>query len=95
MRRAAKADRNQPEVTAALRAAGWTVRPTHMVGQGYPDLNAAKHGVNLLVEVKMPGEKLSDDERKFHGSWDGPILIVYGGQDAVDKAALFVNGAHR
>lgn len=86
MRRAAKVDRNQPAITAALRAAGWTVKPLHAVGQGFPDLAVAKTGVNLLVEVKMPGEKLTPDEIEFHAAWPGPIIIAYDEQDAIEKA---------
>lgn len=86
MRRAAKVDRNQSEVVAALRAAGWVVRPTHRLGQGFPDLCASRRRVNLLVEVKMPGEGLTPDEKIFHDEWCGPLIVVYSGQDAVDKA---------
>ena len=85
MRRRAKVDRNQPEVTAALRAAGWKVRPLHMVGEGWPDLCAAQDDINVLVEVKMPGEKLTPAEEKFWAEWPGPKEIAYSGQDAVDK----------
>lgn len=84
-RYAAKADRNQPEVTAALRAAGWSVYHTHTVGRGYPDLAVAKDGWSAHVEVKMPGEKLTDDEQTFHRTWQGPLVIAYSGQDAIDK----------
>jgi Holliday junction resolvase len=86
MRRRAKVDRNQPAITAALRAAGWAVKPLHMVGQGFPDLLAGKGGVNALVEIKMPGEKLTPDEVEFHATWPGPVIIAYDEQDAIEKA---------
>lgn len=86
MRRRAKVDRNQPAITAALRAAGWVVKPLHAVGQGFPDLLAAKSRINVLVEVKMPGEKLTPDETEFHAAWPGPIIIAYDEQDAIEKA---------
>lgn len=84
-RRAAKTDRNQKPIVAALRAAGWVVRPLHMVGDGWPDLAVAKHGLNVLVECKMPKEKLTPDEAEFWETWPGPKVIVYDEQDAVDK----------
>lgn len=86
MRRRAKVDRNQKVITAALRAAGWKVRPLHMVGGGWPDLAAAKPGMNVLVECKMPGEKLTPDEAKFWDEWPGPKMIAYDEQDAIEKA---------
>lgn len=87
MRRAAKVDGNQRTVVEALRRAGWTVRHTHMIGKGWPDVVAAKERLNLLVEIKMPGEKLTPDEAEFWQTWPGPKVIVYSEQDAVDKAA--------
>lgn len=91
MRRAAKVDGNQKAITEALRRAGWAVKPTHMIGQGWPDLVTARDTItgpiNLLVECKMPGEKLTPDEQEFWDWWPGPKEIVYGPQDAVDKAA--------
>lgn len=87
MRRRAKVDLNQPQIVAALRAAGWKVRHTHTIGQGFPDLCASVDGLNVLVEVKMPGEKLTPDEAVFWEEWPGPKEIVYGEQDAIDKLA--------
>ena len=95
MRRAAKVDRNQPLVVEALRKAGWTVRHTHMIGKGWPDVVAAKQHINLLVEIKMPGEKLTPDEAAFWNQWPGPKIIAYSEQDAVDKAAQLHTGGWR
>jgi hypothetical protein len=82
----AKVDRNQPPIVKALRTAGWKVRHTHTIGEGWPDVVIAKPDVNVLVEIKMPGEKLTPDEAEFHATWPGPIIIVYSEQDAVEKA---------
>jgi len=86
----AKADRNQPQVVKALRAAGWAVRHTHTIGQGWPDLVVAKQGVTAVVEIKMPGEKLTDAEVEFFETWPGAKMIVYDEQDAVDKAGALL-----
>ena len=85
MRRRAKVDRNQPQIVATLRAAGWAVWHTHTLGRGWPDLCVAKPDVNVLVEIKMPGEKLTPDEVVFHAEWPGPVVVVYDEQDAIDK----------
>lgn len=82
MRRAAKIDRNQPEIVAALRAMNAKVYPMHMVGGGFPDLLVCYEGMTLLMEVKdgsrPPSERqLTPDQREFHGSWvGGPLSIV-------------------
>ncbi len=52
MRRAANVDRNQPEIVAALRAAGATVEYLHAVGGGCPDLLVGYRGANYVLEVK-------------------------------------------
>lgn len=81
MRRAAKTDRNQIEIVRALRQAGASVQPLHMVGEGVPDLLVGFRGVNLVMEVKdgmLPPsrQKLTQDERGWHDSWRGQKSIV-------------------
>ena len=76
MRIAAKADKNQVEIVNALRAAGATVQHLHTVGRGCPDLLVGFRGVNYLMEVKMPGKKLTLDERKWMIGWKGDIHVV-------------------
>ena len=43
-------DANQPEIVAALRAAGATVQHLHEVGQGCPDILAGFRGRNYLID---------------------------------------------
>lgn len=83
MRRAAKVDRNQAEIVAALRGVGASVQPIHRVGQGVPDLLVGRGGANYLLEVKMPKEKLTPDELEWHLSWRGQVAVVYGIEDAL------------
>lgn len=75
MTRIRKVDLNQAEIVRGLRALGYTVRHTHTIGQGFPDLVIGKHGHNLLVEVKQPGEKLTADEIEFFNTWQGSVII--------------------
>ncbi len=92
----ARADANQPEVVQKLRKAGYSVQHLHTIGQGCPDLLAAKDGINVLLEVKQPGKDLTLDERIWHEKWQGLVLIVYGGDDAVLKLTQeFEALAHR
>lgn len=88
MRRAAKVDRNQAEIVAALRAIGCSVQPLHGVGHGCPDLLVAKHGRNVCIEVKdgnrPPSERqLTDDQIDWHASWKGPVFIVSNVEEAL------------
>jgi len=93
MRRAAKIDRNQPEIVAALRKAGATVEILSAVGKGCPDLLVGFRGVNTLIEVKdwqasAKDRTLNDNQVEWHGGWKGQVAKV----ETVD-AALAVIGA--
>jgi hypothetical protein len=88
MRRAAKIDRNQPEIVKALRGIGCTVAITSAVGQGFPDLVVAKARRNWLLEVKdgnLPpsARELTPDQLIFHTSWVGQIDVVTSAAEAV------------
>lgn len=87
-RTAARIDSNQPEIVQALRRVGASVAPTHMVGQGYPDLTVGFRGENFLLEVKDGAKakskrQLTDDEREWHLTWQGDVRIVESVQDAL------------
>lgn len=92
MKYAAKADRNQPEIVAALRGIGAKVVPTHTVGQGFPDLVVAYRGRTFLIEVKdgekIPSKrKLTPDQEKFHAAWTGELHVVETAEQALAVAA--------
>ena len=72
-----KVDLNQKEIVRGLRAMGYSVRHTHTVGKGFPDLAIGKFGVNLLVEVKREGEPLTLDEKEFFDAWQGYAIVGY------------------
>jgi Holliday junction resolvase len=84
MRRAAQEDANQKQIVRELRAAGFTVRHTHTIGKGFPDLVVGKNGMNLLVEVKRAGKTLTADEREFFETWQGHVIIATCAEDVVD-----------
>lgn len=80
--RAAKIDRNQPEIVAALRKVGATVQSLAGVGVGCPDLLCGFRGATFLLEVK-DGEKapsareLTPDQIEWHINWrGGPCQVV-------------------
>lgn len=87
MRRAAKVDRNQPEIVAALRDVGASVQPLHSVGKGCPDLLVGFRGANYLLEVKdgrlAPSDrKLTAAQAEWHPAWRGHATVV----KSVDEA---------
>jgi hypothetical protein len=93
MRRAAKVDRNQSEIVAALRGIGATVQPLHAVGQGCPDLLVGWRGQNFLIEVKdwqaaKSDRVLTDRQQEWHGGWKGSVFVV----ETVDAAIAVVTG---
>lgn len=86
-RRAAKIDRNQPEIVKALRGAGATVQHLHTVGKGCPDILVGHRGNNILMEIKdgslSPSRRrLTDDEAEWHNAWCGQVVTVH----TVDEA---------
>lgn len=97
-RQAAKRDANEPEIIAALKAAGCSVQ--QLSGKGIPDLlvgmteyyeltcpdgtvNFDRRIVNLLMEVKAPKAKLTEDQATWHSEWRGQVVIVRSIEDAL------------
>jgi hypothetical protein len=91
-----RADANQGEIVDGLRAAFCSVAITNQVGDGFSDLVVAHPSacrrcggvshVNTLVEVKVPGGRLSESQVKFHASWRGPIVVVQTMDEALRLA---------
>lgn len=84
-----RVDRNHWEICAALRELGWAVFSTASVGNGFPDLVAARRGVLKLIEVKdgtkpASARKLTDDEAIYHAMMAAagcPVVIVESLED--------------
>ncbi len=83
MRRAARVDGNQAEIVQALRRVGASVQLLHQLGQGCPDLLVGFRERNYLLEVKRPGEKLTDDERRWFHLWRGCCEVVHSVEEAL------------
>lgn len=85
--RAAKIDRNQPEIVKALRAVGVSVQHLHQVGAGCPDLLCAANQNVFLIEVKdgtkaPSAQRLTPDQITWHAAWEAPVHIC----NSVDAA---------
>ena len=84
--RAAKIDKNQPDIVKAFRAMGASVHILSTVGDGFPDLAIGIRGKTFLVEVKTEEGKLTKDQVKWHDEWKGQKVIIRG----VDEAIAFL-----
>lgn len=95
MRRAAKVDRNQPEIVQALRKAGCFVQTLAAVGQGVPDLMWSRSGRMGLIEVKdgakpRSARLLTPEQSVWHMQWLGPPVRVV---ETVEQALEAINEA--
>ena len=84
MRRAAKVDANHGEIVKALRSMGVSVQSLANIGQGCPDLLAAKGSRAWLIEVKGLKGKLTPDQEEFISKWRGVVHIVRTVDDVVN-----------
>lgn len=84
-RLAARADRNQAEIVAALRDAGATVQHLHTLGRGCPDILVGYRGVNYLLEIKAGRGKATPDEAAWLQAWRGRAAIVSSVQAALEE----------
>ena len=78
-----KVDANQAEIVDALLAAGYRLQTLATVGNGTPDLLASKGGIMWLLECKMPGEKVSDLQKKWAATWAAPVYVVHDPAEAL------------
>lgn len=88
MRYAARADRNQPEIVAAMRAIGAVVQPLHTVGSGVPDVLVSYKNRTLVMEIKDPTKPKADRQLtpaqvKWHAMWTGEKHVVETAEQAV------------
>lgn len=103
MRRAAKVDRNQPQIVEALQKIGATVQHLHQVGKGCPDLLVGFRRQTFLLEVKPSeadirkgGGKMdsrlmapNELETMWHRIWQGlPVAVVHNIDEALEAIGV-------
>lgn len=85
MRRAARVDVNQRQITKELRAAGYSVAITSQLGKGFGDIVVGYKGVNLIVELKATSkDKLTPHEVEFQSNWKGQYLIAWSSEQIIE-----------
>lgn len=87
-RRAAKVDRNQPEIVKAFRDRGWYVLIISQL-KNCCDIIVSRNGRTVAIEIKdgekpPSQQKLSDGELRFKNNWLGEYKIVTCIQDVID-----------
>ncbi len=85
-----RADSNQRELVAALRAAGCAVQDCHQIGQGFPDLLVCPppYASLYLLEVKSKWGKVTRREHEWHTAWPGEVHIVKTAEEALRAVGL-------
>lgn len=89
MRKYGRIDRNQNDIVDALRRVGAAVTVLSSVGNGCPDILVGFRGQWYMMEIKVPGEHLTEDEEAW---WvdakrlaEIPPCIVYSVEGALRK----------
>ena len=82
---ARKTDRNHTEIRDGLRQCGYQVTDMSAIGKGIPDLLVGKCRLRCWVEVKMPGEKLTEAERVFFDHAPGCKIVVTSLEGALEQ----------
>lgn len=91
-----QSDGNTKDIVKAARKDGLRVEYWQPVNRqkGMPDLIIPYAGITWLIEVKKPGEDLSDDQRAWHHAWHaaggGPIATVHSYAEL--RAAIGMDG---
>lgn len=88
MRKHPRLDDNQGEIVAALRAIGCTVQSLASVGNGCPDMLAARNGKNYLLEIKdgskpPSAQRLTPQEEIWMQNWKAPVAVVHDVAEAM------------
>ena len=86
MRRSARTDLNHAAIVGELRQLGCSVVSLASMGHGVPDLLVAIPGRSLLVEIKSSRkEKLTPDEKIFHDTYLGPLIVAISSEEIIDE----------
>ena len=76
-------DSNHAEIVDALRRMGCSVQSLAPVGKGCPDLLVGYSGRNILLEVKAPKGKPTNDQMTWGARWNGQMGIVRSVADVI------------
>lgn len=86
-----KRDANHAEIAQTFESLGCTVADTSALGDDFPDMVVGIAGVNLMVEAKSDGGRLSPGQHGFRERWRGQYDVV----NSPDEAVELVQGVRR
>lgn len=91
---AASTDTNQAALVLALEAIGFSVLLLHRAGEGIHDLAVGYDNRTLLVEVKMPGKRLTPEEKSVHKRFTGAQMVAYHPAEVIEwfRYPMSING---
>ncbi len=75
-RTASRIDKNQTEIVAGLRPAGYSVLSLAPLGKGVPDILVGSRWRNALMEIKYGKGKLNKQQLEWHATWRGAVYTV-------------------
>jgi hypothetical protein len=83
-------DTNQTDIVATLRSNGYWVAVTADIKHGFPDIIVASKTNHLfkLMEIKVSGQSLTEDEEIFFLRCPGDCEIIYSPEEALASMAL-------
>jgi hypothetical protein len=81
--RAAKIDQNQPGIVNGLMKLGASVQILNQVKRGAPDLLIGFRGKNYLIEIKSDHGRLNNDQKMWHGTWNGQVAVAHDLDEAI------------
>jgi Holliday junction resolvase len=97
MRKQYGVDGNEPDIVKVLQAVGATVQHLGALGDGTPDLLVGFGGRNIILEVKDPKRKpseqiLNDKQLLWHRRWRGQVCVVKTCEQALNAIGLKYGG---
>lgn len=79
-----KRDANEKEIVDFMRLNGLSVERLNTP----LDLLIGWNKKNYLVEIKMKGKGLNDNQINFTNEWQGQFIVI----DSIDQALKFIDG---
>jgi hypothetical protein len=84
-------DAHHLEIVRALRAAGYYVLVLADLKHGVFDLmvvSKSRQQLTTLMEIKTPGEHLTEDEQRFSDAYPGAQTVVFSVEQALAHMRL-------
>jgi len=83
----AKRDENEKAIVKALEAQWPNQISVQRAVPPVPDLLVGIGRVNVILEVKMPGEPLTPAQEVWHSQWHGQVCVVESPEQAIGVVA--------